>query len=338
MNRPSFFRRIWIWLRGLFGKPEPTPPPVPDQPPVPVTRKVSLLIINPTIPSAGGRKLIEIMNWNDPDRLAAEFIEDIRMVSHGYANYEIVERIEIDDFPIKEDNYRYTPDHYLHVIRTGQGAHHPDIMNYHPIIDTNRLVEKVNSGAIDEVWAMGFPWGGMYESRMMGPGAFWCNAPALKTNTPANRRFIIMGFSYERGVGEMLESYGHRTESIMEAAFRNVSESENLWKRFIRYDKTHPGQAEVGNVHFAPNSQNDYEWGSPTPVSTRCRSWANFPNLTGAPDVLDCREWGGGDIRAHHRWWLSLIPHIGGQMYFYHGMTTLSNNWWQYIVDPNLVA
>ena len=26
------------------------------------------------------------------------------------------------------------------------------------------------------------------------------------------RRFVIMGFSYERGVGEMLENMGHRAE------------------------------------------------------------------------------------------------------------------------------
>jgi hypothetical protein len=302
-----------------------------------VTRRVSLIIFNPTIPSEGGRRLIDVMGWHNPDKMAAEFIEDIRMVSHGYANYEIVERIEVDEFPIKEDSYRYTPDHYLHVVRTGQNAHTPDWVNYHAIIDPNGCVEKINNDEIDEVWMFTFPYMGMYESRMAGPGAFWCNAPMLKTNAYANRRFVIMGFSYERGIGEMLESYGHRAESIMAAVFNNTRESENLWKRFIRHEKTNPGLAEVGTVHYAPNSLRDYDWGNPTPVLTRCRNWAAFPNLNGAPVRVNCAEWGNGDIRAHHRWWLGLLPHIGGQSYFYSGMTTISNNWWQYIVDPNLV-
>ena len=41
---------------------------------------------------------------------------------------------------------------------------------------------------------------------MGGPDAFWCNAPPLKNTEAARRRFVIMGFSYERGVGETLSS------------------------------------------------------------------------------------------------------------------------------------
>jgi hypothetical protein len=68
------------------------------------------------------------------------------------------------------------------------------------------------------------------------------------------RRFVIMGFSYERGVGEMLENMGHRAESIMEKTFEKLTGEDNLWKRFTRYEKTHPGRAALGNVHFAPKA------------------------------------------------------------------------------------
>ena len=104
-----------------------------------------------------------------------------------------------------------------------------------------------------------------------------------------------------------------------------------MWKRFTRYDKIAPGQAEVGTVHFAPNSQKDYDWGNPTPVASRSRTWQTFPDISGASLTLDSAEWGRGDIRAHHRWWFKLMPHVNGQ---YDG---ISYNWWEYIVDPNTV-
>jgi hypothetical protein len=113
--------------------------------------------------------------------------------------------------------------------------------------------------------------------------------------------------------------------------FRGISEAENLWARFTLYDKIAPGRAEVGTVHFAPNSLRDYDWGNLRPVLSRCRTWQNFPDLSGEPATVDCREWGGGDIRAHHRWWFSLMPHRSGQ---YRGIRF---NWWEYIVDPNRV-
>ncbi len=346
MNQPSLVRRFVHWLLRRSGVEPVSPQPVhggqpdlspqlPPEPtsaaPTPRTRKVSLIIYNPTIPGQGSRALTSVLGWNDPDRLVAELIDDLREISHGWANFEIAERIKIDAFPIKEDRFRYTPGEYVASIRSGRGFHQPDAVDYMDIIRQNNLIEKVRSGAIDEVWTISFPYAGFYESRMAGPGAFWCNAPALETANEAGRRFVIMAFNYERGVGEMLESFGHRAESIMAQVFRGSPETENLWARYTLYDKIAPGRAEVGTVHFAPNSRQDYDWGNTRPVLSRCRTWPNFPDLSGDPVTVDCREWGGGDIRAHHRWWFNLMPHISGQ---YRG---ISFNWWEYIVDPNRV-
>ncbi len=338
MKQPSLYRRFAHWLLRRFGV-EPAPykppslnePPQADSAPKPVTRNVSLIIYNPTIPGQGGQRLMSVLNWNDPDRLVAGLIADLRDVSQGYANFTITERIEIDAFPLKGDGFRYTPEDYLSCIRSGRGFHQPDAVDYLDVIRQNNLIEKVHTGAIDEVWTVSFPYAGFYESRMAGPGAFWCNAPALESANEAGRRFVIMAFNYERGVGEMLESFGHRAESIMAQVFRGAPEGENLWARFTLYDKIASGRAEVGTVHFAPNSRQDYDWGYAAPVLSRCRTWQNFPDLSGDPATVDCGEWGGGDIRAHHRWWFNLMPHRRGQ---YRG---ISFNWWEYIVDPNRV-
>ena len=337
MDQPSIYRRFVIWLRRLFGS-EPVPsrslprdPTSVDETPTPVTRKVSLLIYNPLIPGPNGQRLVPTLRWNDPDRMVNELIADLREVSHGYASFEIVERLEIDAFPLKKDGFRYTAAEFLRCWQTHSGFHQPDAVDYEDILRQNNLIEKIQEGVVDEVWTISFPYAGFYESRMAGPGAFWCNAPPLQSAAAAGRRFVIMAFNYERGVGEMLESFGHRAESILEQVFRDVPDEENLWKRFTRYDKIAPGQAEVGSVHFAPNSRRDYEWGRATPVLSRSRTWQNFPDLSGDPVMQDCREWGGGDTRAHHRWWLNLLPHRRGQ---YRG---ISFNWWEYIVDPNQV-
>jgi hypothetical protein len=141
-----------------------------------------------------------------------------------------------------------------------------------------------------------------------------------------------MGFNYERGVGEMLEDFGHRTESIMAKVFERTHGEANLWERFCRYDQKYPGRAEVGNVHFAPNSQRDYDWGNPRLVPSRCDTWYRFPNLSGEPRIVTCTEWGNGDIRKHHVWWLRHLPHVVGET------NGISWNWWEYVVDPNRVA
>jgi hypothetical protein len=208
----------------------------------------------------------------------------------------------------------------------------PQEADYYAIIKRFEIIQRVAKNEIDEVWAFGFPHAGFYESIMGGPGAFWCNAPPLINTEASQRRFVIMGFSYERGVGEMLENMGHRAESIMEKTFENITSDDNLWNRFIRYEKTHPGRAALGNVHFAPNSDSDYDWGNPSTVMSECDDWLyNFPDFKGVSREVTAADWGNGDTREHHRWWLKHFPKIKGNK------NGIDYNWWQYIANPNNV-
>src|SRR5262249_3410336 len=83
-------------------------------------------------------------------------------------------------------------------------------------------------------------------------------------------------------------------------------------ERFTRYDAVAPGRAAVGNMHFAPNSVRDYDWGNTRRVSSECDDWLAFPRLTGARRQVDCHDWGDGDMRAHHLWWFERLPHAPG--------------------------
>ena len=58
---------------------------------------------------------------------------------------------------------------------------------------------------------------------------------------------------------------------------------------------------------------------------------SGFPDLPGRPRPVSCAEWGGGDMRAHHLWWLGHLPHVAGET------DGVRNNWWEYVVDPNRV-
>lgn len=303
-----------------------------DDLPAPIRPRVMLIIHNPVIRFENSRKLNSVLDWSDPDLLANQYIRDLSHASYGRVKYEIVERVEVDGFPIKEDGFLYDAESYLFRWRTRTGFHQPDKVDYYQLLKEFSIVPKINLGQIDEVWLFAFPYAGYYESVMAGPGAFWCNAPPLDERLGrARRRFIIMGFSYERGSGEMLENMGHRVESIMSHVFRGKRGAANLWARFTRYDKTHPGQSECGTIHFAPNSERDYDWGNQRKVTSLCDDWLQFPNFQGRTRQVNCREWGNGDIRQHHLWWLRHLPHTSGVT------SGISNNWWRYIIDPNQV-
>jgi hypothetical protein len=334
-----------------------------------ITPRVQVLIHNPIIESEGGRKLSEVLSWNDPDRLAAQYIEDIREASHGYVNYRVVDRVEIDGYPIKKDGFRYTDQTFLRAWRSRSGFHMPDAADYPTLLRECDFIRKLEADLVDELWMFAFPYGGYFESCMGGRGAIWCNGDVIPGTQHVSRRFVVMGFNFERGVGEMLEDMGHRAENIMEHVWSDVEEnrarkpdagnqksarrsiterlfgfanrppkienressvvdlSGNLWRQFIRYDATHPGAAACGNVHFAPSSLNDYDWGNRRSVKSNADDWLNYPNFTGEMRMMNCGDWGNGDIRQHHIWWMKRFPHVEGMT-----PTGKLNNWWKYVI------
>jgi hypothetical protein len=328
---------FWDFLRSLFGgitPPTPVQPVVhPDNTTEPariVTSRVLLVIYNPIMDAASSTKLIQKMHWNNPDDLANTFIQDILETSGGLARFQIVQRVELNEFPALTDGYRYNPLTYLAVMNKTQPAHQPEYANYQAILTGLNILPRISNREIDEVWLMGFPQAGFYESTMCGVGAFWCNSQP-QTWTAGNRRFVVMGFSSERGGGEMLHSFGHRAESILTQTFGKLQGSANLYAQFSLYDKVAPGKAQVGNIHFPPNADKDYDYNNPRKVLSNCYDWYNFPTFTNDIRAVNAEEWGNGDMRTLHKWWFTHLPRVAGRI------SGVVNNWWQYIMDPNLV-
>ena len=325
----SFWHELMERFQSLF---QPSPPAVtpPGEQPPSLQPRVLLITFNPIIHAEGAQKLVEVLGWRDVGTLCKQYIADLRECSNGFVDYQIVEQIEVNAWPAKVDGFRYDGDRFLQCWRSKSGFHDPDAVDYEAIIQDFDLLARINAGQIDEVWLFAFPYAGFYESIMVGPQAFWCNSPPLARDD-VSRRFVIMGFNYERGVGPMLESFGHRVESNLRHTWRHWHGRDNLWKQFILYDKKAPGKANCGWMHYAPNSLTDYDWGNRTRVPSNCDDWLNFPDFQGIVREVDCSEWGNGDMRAHHRWWFKHLPNAPGHI---HG---ISNNWWWYGVDPNVV-
>jgi hypothetical protein len=325
----SAWDQLRAWWRSMFPPPSPAVTPA-GEPPESLSPRVLLITYNPIIRSEGGQKLARLLGWKDADALCQDYIADLRECSNGFVNYQIVQKIEVDAWPVKADGFCYDETSFLRCWRSKAGFHDPDEVDYEAIIAEFDLLKRVEADQIDEVWLFAFPYAGFYESIMVGPGAFWCNSPPIpRTDVP--RRFVIMGFNYERGVGPMLESFGHRVESILRHTWRQWRGGDNLYEQYILYDKKAPGKANCGWMHYAPNSLTDYDWGNLTRVPSNCDDWLNFPKFQGLVRQVDCTEWGNGDMRAHHKWWFKHLPNAPGHT------RGISNNWWWYSVDPNVV-
>lgn len=317
---------------------EPAPPPGVSELKI-LRPRVLLITYNPKNPSDRTQRLSSFQHWADVDDLVDGYIADVRECSNGLVEYQVVQSVDVDFWPVRKDGFSYDWNSFTTCYRTKTGWHKPDEYNgadYDAIMRDFGILQRVEANQIDEVWLFAYPYAGFWESTMGGPGAFYCNSQEILQAPGVSRRFVIMGFNYERGVGEMLEALGHRFESCLAQTWRSQLGNQNLWKRFSRYDKTTPGGANCGMMHWAPNSQKEYEWGNPTKVVSNCDDWLNFPNFQGITRVVDCSDWGSppngtGDIRAHHKWWFKHLPKVRGQT------LGIANNWWLYGIEPNAV-
>ncbi len=300
----------------------------------PIVKKVMVVDLNPSVSSQGGQRIREIKHWNDPKTLETTFIENIRQASGGYLNYQIVQRIDNEDWlPPFKDGYQHTGDTLLQAINNPSARHLPDKMNYNVLLNRYQICDKVNSGEVDEVWFWLLPWTGAYEAIMTGNGAFDTNGPPLSSS--CIRKTHLMAFNCERSVSEMTESYIHRIEGTLTHVFDedpcHNSSMNTDWGKFGTYDKRNPNKAGCGWSHYPPNGTSDYDWDNTNHVTTNCNDWLNYPNITGSTQSLNCQEWGCHST-GFYAWWLNRLPKSNGST------KNKSNNWWQYIADYDCVT
>jgi len=305
--------------------------------------KVALVLQDPVIDSTNMKKIHQVWGWTDPMAYADQLVEEFGQMSDGVVQFQVVEihddegiftRLEGELMNIDTLAYYYlTPGKLygrdtpgtLQNLAESQGKVSFD---YNAMIDYYDLDTKRNSGAIDEVWVYAHPFAGMYESQLVGPGAFWWNSPPLD-NPNLEKLLSVMGWNYERGLDCAVHSVGHRVESAIRHVYGRwdcQNPEPNNWELFTRFDKDMPGQAHIGNIHFPPNGQSDYDYSNTRYVITYADNWKRYPILLDQTRNINCSEWGCTHL-GYMRWWFNQLPR-------YAGVTDgILNNWWYYFVD-----
>jgi hypothetical protein len=302
------------------------------------TGKIIVLNYDPILRQHGGVRLQKFMKWNDPRPMTTNLIRYIRESSGGYANFRIVDWIDVDAFPVKRDEFRYTEQSFLEMWRDKKKAHRSDSVSYAAIFKEHNLVERIRRDDVSEIWIWGAPYFGTDEYAMKIPG----DQVFYATDNPwfyrpydipdCGRTVWVMGFNYEVGEDNALHSFGHRCEGILSLTVgRGVWDGKagetNAWSRFTRQTDKFPEDGQVGNVHGGPNAKSGYDYGQTNIVMSGADDWLNYPNLTGAKKPVNCDTWGRPYHLNFQKWWLAHLPKTAGVSQGFY------NNWWHYIVD-----
>ena len=335
MNRAAFCVALLASI-GFTLAAEPGAPARPDTD----KRVLKLLVVNydPVLTNHGGARLSRHLKWNNPRPMTTNLIRYLRESSGGFADYKLVEWIDVDAFPLKRDGFRYTEQTFLEMWKDQKKAHQPDSVSYAAIFKELNLVERVKREGIGEVWVWGAPYFGTDEYAMKISG----DLNSYPTDNPwfyrpydipdCGRTVWVMGFNYEVGEDNALHSYGHRCEGILaltvgRGIWDDKAGETNAWSRFTRQAEKSPNDAQVGNVHGGPNAKGGYDYGQTNVVMSGADDWFNYPRLTGAKKPVNCDTWG----KPHHlnfmRWWLNHLPKNAGVTGGFY------NNWWRYVVD-----
>lgn len=162
--------------------------------------------------------------WYKTEDLINEYVAKMDEISKGVVQYNVTKSIIVNELPKLEGNEQYTVKRINAIMRKEASAILRENgreagADYTDIIKRYNIEKLINDGKIDEVWMFGGPYYGFYESRMVGKDAYWCNASAIERNC---RRFVMMGFNYERESKMMVHDYGHRTESILGKHYSNT--------------------------------------------------------------------------------------------------------------------
>jgi hypothetical protein len=301
---------------------------------------VRVLVINydPILRQHGDVRLSRFMKWNDPQRMTTNLMRYLREASGGYADYQLVDFIDVDAFPQKRDGFRYDEPSFLEMWKDRKKAHKPDSVSYAAIFRELNLVERARKEDIRDIWIWGAPYFGTDEYAMKIPGDqiyyptdnVWFYRPYDIPD--CGRTVWVMGFNYEVGEDNALHSFGHRCEGILSLTVgRGIWHGEagatNAWSRFTRQAGKFPNDAHVGNVHGGPNAKSGYDYGQTNAVLSAADDWFSYPHLAGEKKLVNCDTWG----KPHHlnfmKWWLNHFPRNAGTTAGFY------NNWWRYIVD-----
>ncbi len=279
-----------------------------------------------------GKRLHEVLGFNDPRKLAEGFLADVKKSTKGRVVFDIVEWRDLDEIYARDDGGIYQVEDYVKMRREGKGWPARIVADYPRILREQKVVPRIDDGSVDEVWIFCDHYFGVWEASMVGPGAFFING-GVYPDVPSLRPFAFYGFNYERGVAEMLHNTAHRIEATMNRTYGewNLKEPKNNWELFsANFDQSN-GQAGVGTCHWPANAAGDYDYANRREVMSYADDFLNYPNLTLVKKPVSARTWSKDGVdphRAYMNWYLERLPRASGV-----NPDGKLNNWFPYIFD-----
>lgn len=339
------------------------------------TKKVLIIEINPMLETKGQAVSDFLGQANNFNTFYNTLPNDIREMSNGSVNVQIVKKEKLNEFPtytvpLTRKNgttaYSFDEETYLEVFgngewygwweRASQDFKKYDgnfSFDYDYLINKFDLVNRRNRNEFNEVWVIGINPLAMYETAMVGRTAVWVNGKAIYKNCD---NFIMAGFTISRH-DTAIECLGHASEGFLSLVFNNQSsisyaknnlsidktnyDSLNLWQKFTlttwTNSKNEPNLTGPGLVHFAPNSTSDYDWLNPTYIESSALDWKNYPNLTGKTTSINYKTWNpSGDAGNAGRYFHKWWFSL---MPHVSGRSKdgYSNNWWDYLFNLDYI-
>jgi len=330
----------------------------------PITVKVAIIYEDPVYynkqdasDSRNGKRIHEIRGWHDPHEQSEQYAKSFEKISHGVIDIDVVMEIESEQMFCYHTNSSTSKQKNYVTVDTLINYYFDEDMNgsyidydYVGMMQYYKLDSLVDAGAITEIWVYNHPTCHMNESRLIGPGAFYCNSGGIQPPTATNTKNMVcvMFCNYERTVDLALHSFGHRFESMMrpiygeEDAFNNYDDKPHLsdltmFELFCgrlsnfgeKYDK---GRGHLGICHFPFNGESDYDYENKTYGESYCDEWDNYPNIPMKnARRMNCEEWADreGYQMGYMKWWLGHMPHFKGLNPDPADMHL--NNWWHYL-------
>src|SRR3990172_816250 len=103
---------------NIFKVAQPKYPADSTTEPAQITQsKVLVIVYDPVMDKNSGKTLSQQQKWYRPADLITGFMADMLQASGGMARYQIVQRVDVDEFPAKIDGFQYNPNTYMDVLR-----------------------------------------------------------------------------------------------------------------------------------------------------------------------------------------------------------------------------
>ena len=323
-------------------------------------KKVYVIIFDPIVTDSGGKKikfseyLINTKkSYNDPKILTNKVISSFKKATENRINYSVTKQTTTEYFPISVKGTSLNREDLEYCIAHAYDRIKEDRFNnlcnngadYIKIFDTYKICDDVNKSKVDEVWIWGYAYFGFSESALIGPNPFPYNGLTI-SNSKCNKLVPIMGFNYERGLGEALHDFGHRAEASMTTVYQNWSENrkKTKWDLFglVKAQSTNYNYSGCGSGHYTPVSESDYDYDTGERTQdTVCDNFSDF-NIFNSKDLLN-KELKKTKINCkinpwlctqegYLEWWFSKFPK-------YKGIDSdgVLEDWLGYVVEPSRV-